>query len=177
MGHIQMAFCPGTPKWDLGVTKFSSLGFLQLWGPITFSIDLWLKWGLKQSYNPCRNFSKGMWHATCTQGNMVDSQLLVVGSQIVNLILGPSFDHNLCFRCPNESCKPISDIYVPRAFQWYKERLNSMIFFPYNRSRKIQEFTGTPTPKVGVPLGVWRFIPSHSFALPGAWNVIPELPS
>jgi hypothetical protein len=41
----------------------------------------------------------------------------------------------------------------------------------------IWESTRTPTPKVGVPLGVWGFIPSHSFALSGAWNVTPEFPS
>jgi hypothetical protein len=29
------------------------------------------------------------------QGNWVDSRLLVVGSQIANLTLGLSFDHNL----------------------------------------------------------------------------------
>ncbi len=37
------------------------------------------------------------------------------------MTFGPSFDHNLCFRCLNGSCKPILDIYVPRAFQWYKK--------------------------------------------------------
>ncbi len=52
-----------------------------------------------------------------------------------------------------------------------------MSFDPCNRSLKIQESTGTPTLKVGVPLGVWGFIPSHSFAFPGAWNVTPRLPS
>jgi hypothetical protein len=29
----------------------------------------------------------------------------------------------------------------------------------------------------GVHLGVWRFIPSHSLAFMGTWNVTPELPS
>jgi len=45
-----------------------------------------------------------------------DSQLLVVGSQIDNLILDLSFGHNLCFECPNGSCDPILDIYIPRVF-------------------------------------------------------------
>jgi hypothetical protein len=36
-----------------------------------------------------------------------------------------------------------------------------MGFDPYNRSLKIQESIETPTPKVGVHLGVWRFI-SHT---------------
>ncbi len=30
---------------------------------------------------------------------------------------------------------------------------------------------------MGIPLGVWGFIPSHSFSLPRAWNVTPGLPS
>jgi len=43
-----------------------------------------------------------------------------------------------------------------------------MSFDPYNHPLEIQEFIGTPTPKVGTHLGVWGFIPSHSFALLGA---------
>jgi hypothetical protein len=46
-----------------------------------------------------------------------------------------------------------------------------MSFDPYNHSLKIQEFTGTLIPKVGVHLGVWGFIPSHFLALPKTWNV------
>jgi hypothetical protein len=52
----------------------------------------------------------------------------MVGSQIGDLISGPSFGHNLCFRCPNGSCEPILDIYVPRAFQWYKKLFNPLGF-------------------------------------------------
>jgi hypothetical protein len=29
---------------------------------------------------------------------------------------------------------------------------------------------------MGVRLGMWRFIHSHYFALPGAWGVTPRLP-
>jgi hypothetical protein len=106
-----------------------------------------------------------MSHATCTQGNWVDSRLLVVKSQIANLILGPSFDHNLCFRCPNESYEPILNIYVSIDFQWYKEIFEPLSFDPYNRSLNIRESigspsgvhresTGSPTPKMEPPLGV-----------------------
>jgi hypothetical protein len=118
-----------------------------------------------------------MWHTTCTQGNQIDSWLLMVRSQTTNLTFGTSFDHNLRFKCPNELCKPISNIYVPKYFQWYKEHFNPMSFDPCNRSLKIWESTRTPTPKVCVPLGVWGFIPSHSFALLGAWNVTFGFPS
>jgi hypothetical protein len=83
-----------------------------------------------------------------------DSRLLVVGSQIANLTPGPSFGHNLCFRCSNGSCEPILDIYVPRAFQRYKELFNPLGFDPCNFFLKIWESIGTPTPKVGAPLGV-----------------------
>jgi hypothetical protein len=52
-----------------------------------------------------------------------------------------------------------------------------MGFGPWNCPMKIQESIGTSTPKMGVHLGMWRFIPSHFFALPGTWNVTLGLPS
>jgi len=42
-----------------------------------------------------------------------------------------------------------------------------MSFDLYNRSSKIQESIETSTPKVGVHLGMWGFIFSHSPTLPG----------
>jgi hypothetical protein len=89
---------------------------------------------------------------------------------------GPSFAHNLCFRCPNEQCEPILDIYASRAFHWYKERNKPLSFDPSNHSLKFWESTETPSPKVGVALGVWRLTPSHSLALLGVFNVTPRLP-
>ncbi len=82
-----------------------------------------------------------------------------------------SFGHNLCFKCLNGSCELILDIYIPRAFQWYKKLFNLMgstpaISFWIFRS---------PTHKVGVHLRVWGFIPSHSPTLSGAWNVTLRL--
>jgi hypothetical protein len=112
-----------------------------------------------------------MRHATCMQGNQGDSWHLVVESQIHNSTPDPSFGHNLCFKYPNGSCKPIVDIYVPRAFQWYKEIFNPMCFDPCNCSLKIWESIKTPTPKVGVHLGVWGFILSHYPTLLRTWYV------
>jgi len=89
----------------------------------------------------------------------------MVGSQTGSSTPGPSFGHNLCFRCPNEQCEPILRIYASRAFQWYKERHKTLRFDPCNRSLKFRESTGTSSPKVGVALGVWVFIPSHSLTL------------
>ncbi len=106
-----------------------------------------------------------MSHAPCSQVNWVDFRLFVVGSQIYNFTPGPSFGHNLCFRCPNEQYKPILNIYVLRSFQWYKERHKPLSFDPCNGSLKCWESIGTPSPKVGVALGVWGFTPSYSLTL------------
>jgi len=89
----------------------------------------------------------------------------VVRSQIDSLTPGPSIGHKLCFRYPNEHCKPILDIYVPRSFQWYKERHKTLSFNPWNSFLKFWESTGTPSPKVGVALGVWGFTLSYSLTL------------
>jgi hypothetical protein len=121
--HIQMVFYPGTPI-------LPRLEFPRLCGAITLCADLWLEWGLKQSCSPRQELSNGKLHATCTQGNRVDSWLLMVGSQIVNLTPSLSFG-------PNGSYKLILDIYVSIAFQWYKKLFNSMGFYPCNRSLKI----------------------------------------
>jgi hypothetical protein len=152
------------------------LRLLQLWRPITLCANLWLRWRLKQSCSPCQHLFSNVWYATCTQGNRGNSRLLVVGSQIGNLILGPSFGHNLCSKCPNGSCEPISHIYIPKPFQWYKELYNPMGFDPCNCSLKIQDFIKTPTPKVGTHLGESGFIPSHSPTFSRAWDVTPGLP-
>jgi len=117
-----------------------------------------------------------MWQTTCTQGNQ-DSRLLMIESQIANLTLDLSFDHNLCLKYPNGWCKPILDIYVPRSFQWHKELFNSMNFDSYHRLLKVWKSIRTPTPKMGVHLGMWGFIPSHFLAFLGAWNVTPKLHS
>ncbi len=71
----------------------------------------------------------------------------MVKSQIDNLTPDPSFGHNLCFNYPNESWKPILDIYVPRAFQWYKELFNPMSFDPCNLLRRFESPLGLQLPK------------------------------
>jgi hypothetical protein len=109
--YTQMSFCSDTPKLVVSkFPKFSKLGLLQLWKPITSFTNLQLRWGLKQSYNPCWELSNDMLHTTYTQVNHSDSWLLVVGSQIGNLTPIPSFGHNLCFKYPNGSCEFILDI-------------------------------------------------------------------
>jgi hypothetical protein len=81
----------------------------------------------------------------------VDSRFVVVGSQTTNLTPSLSFGHNLCFRRPNDQCEPILEIYVPRAFRWYKERNNPLRFDPSTRPLKFQGPPGLPLPKWELP--------------------------
>jgi hypothetical protein len=145
---------------QVGVLKFHHLGLLQLWGHITSCADLRSQWSLKQSCIPRRELFNGMSHATFTQGNLVDSWLLVFGSQIANLTPRLSFGHNLCFRRPNEWCEPILDIYTSITFQWYKEHFEERSFDPWNLALKIRDSNSQHGSSLD--LGVWGFIPSHS---------------
>ncbi len=131
----------------MGVPKFPQLGFSQLWGSITLRADLWLKWGLKKSCSPCRDLSNGMSHATWKWGNMGDSRLLVVGSQIGNLTPDPSFGHNLCLKCPNGSCEGLY-IYVPNS----NDIRNSLIHWGLTPTIAFWKF-GSPS---GLQLLKWK---------------------
>jgi len=158
----------------VGVPKFPQLGFLRLWGPITLRADLQLRLGLKQSCSPYRELFNAMLHVTCTQGNRGDSRLLVVESQIANLTPSPSFAHNLCLKCPNGSCEPISDIYVLRDFQWYKELLNLMGFDPLQLLFENSGVNRDSNSQSGSSLGSVRV---HSLTLsftPKSMNVTPR---
>jgi len=161
---------------QVGVSKLPRLELPWFWGAITLHENLWWRWGLNQNCSPLRELSKGISHITCTQVNRVDFWFLMVGNQIANSTPGCSFGHNLCFKCSNGWYKPILDIYVPRTFPWYKELFKPLSFDPYNHPLKIQESTETPTPNVGIPLGVWGGIPSHFLTLPRACGMTPGFP-
>jgi hypothetical protein len=149
----------------VGVSKSHQMGLPGLWSPITLRADLGSWCNLKQSCSSCRELSNVMLHSWIGHRQKVDSRLFVVGSQTGNSTPGPSFGHNLCFRCSNEPSEPILDIYAPRALQWYKKRHEPLSFDPCNRSLKFWESTGTPSPQLGVALGVWGFTPSYSLTL------------
>ncbi len=85
-----------------------------------------------------------MSHSLCTHQGRVDSRLLVVGSQTRSLTPGPSFCHNLCCKCPNDSCEAIFDIYTSIAFQWYTKCLKARCFDSCNRALKFWESRRTP---------------------------------
>jgi hypothetical protein len=143
-------------EWES--SKFSKLGLLRLFGLIIFCADLWLKWGLKQSCSPCWKLSNNV---TRHLHPRKSGLFLTFNGQKSNCQFdySLSFGHNLCFEYLNGSCKPILDIYVSISFQWYKKLLNPMGFDPCNCPLKVWEFIGTPIPKMGVHLGVRRFIP------------------
>ncbi len=103
-----------------GVLKLSRFGLPGLWELITPSSNLWLGWGLKKICSSAWGLSNGVLHSTCTHRGWVNSQLLVVGSQIANLTPGLSFDCNMCCKCLNGSCKAIFDIYTLRPFHGMK---------------------------------------------------------
>jgi hypothetical protein len=108
----------------MGIPKFQQLGLPRLWGRLIYCADLRSWWGLKQSCSPRWELSNGVSHSTCTHRGRVYSRLLMVGSQIANLIPDLCFCHNLWCRCLNGSCEPIFDIYALITFQWYKKCFN-----------------------------------------------------
>jgi hypothetical protein len=152
--HPQDLHPNGFLSWDSqgGVLKLSRFGLPRLWEFITPDSDLWLGWGLKKSCNSPQELSNDVLHSTCTHRDRVDSWLLVVGSQTASLTPGPSFDHNLCYRCPNGSCEAILDIYTSRPFQWYKKKPWCEVFWSLQSS---SEFLGVPEDSKFPLLGVW----------------------
>jgi len=108
-------------------------------------------------------------HFTCTNRNWVDSQLLVVGSQNTSLTPGPSFDHNLCCKCSNGSCKAILDIYTSRPFERYNEHFNARCFDPCNRALSFWE--SWRTPKSHFPECEWRPHNSLKVGLRHMWQL------
>jgi hypothetical protein len=116
-----------------------------------------------------------MSHTTWTQGNWVDSRLLVVRSQTANLTPDPSFSHNLWFRCPNGSCEPILDIYVSIAFQWYEELFETLGFCSCNHFLNIRESIETPTSNMEFTLECEGSFPHTLLHSQGHENATPEL--
>jgi hypothetical protein len=134
---------PRLSKWSLGIVP---TGLPELWTAITPDFRVRSQQGLNQSCNPRWDLSNAMSHAQIGCREEVDSWLLVVGSQTANLTPGPSFAHNLGYRCPNDQCEAIFDIYVSRPFQWHQEHPDASCFAPCCRALNIRESRRTPTP-------------------------------
>jgi hypothetical protein len=140
----------GTFSWDSqsGVPKLSRFGLPGLWDIITSRPDLRSGRGLNQTCNLLWELSNTVLHFRFGCWEEVDSRLLVVGSQTASLTPGPSFAHNLGFRCPNGQCEAISDIYTSRPFQWNQEHPKARSFSPCCRTLNIRESRRTPNPQL-----------------------------
>jgi hypothetical protein len=114
--HLNGTFC-----WDSrnGVPKLSQVRVPGLWAVTAPRPKLGLGRVLNQSCSSHWELSNVMSHSLRRHQEEVDSWLLVVGSQTASLTPGPSFAHNLGYRCPNGQCEAIFDIYVSRPFQWH----------------------------------------------------------
>jgi hypothetical protein len=114
-----MALFPGTLKVESrncpGLE--SQVRVRGLWDFIAPRPDLGLGRNLNQSCSPQRDLSKAMSHSRSARRELVDSRLLVAGSQTISLTPGLSFAHNLGCRCSNGSCEAILNIYTSRPFQ------------------------------------------------------------
>ncbi len=135
----------GLPKWS---PEIVSAGLPELWTAITPDCRVRLQWGLNQSCSPCQDLFNAMSHSQIGCRQEVDSRLLVVGSQIASLTPGTSFAHNVGFRCPNDQCEAIFDIYVSIPFQWHQEHLNARCFGPFCQALNIRESRRTPNPQL-----------------------------
>jgi hypothetical protein len=148
-GYIQMALFPATPKLESrNYPEIVSGGVPGLWELITPDYQVWLQQGLNQTCSPCRDLFNDISHSQFGGREEVDSQLLVVESQIASLTPGPSFAHNLGYRCPNDQCEAIFDIYASRPFQWHQKHVNARCFGPCCRTLNIQESWRTPNPQL-----------------------------
>jgi hypothetical protein len=115
-GYIWMAQIPGTPEMESRNCPGRSLGTLNRHNS---RLQSWITTSLNQSCSPRRDLFNAMSHARIGRREEVDSRLLMVGSQTANLTPGPSFAHNLGYRCLNCQCEAIFNIYVSRPFQWH----------------------------------------------------------
>ncbi len=128
-----------------GVPKLSRFGLLGFWASITSRPKFGSGRGLHQSCSSLRELSNSMSHNVIGRREEVDSRLLVVGSQTTSLTPGPSFAHNLGFRCPNAQCEASLDIYTSRPFQWHQEHPNARCFGPSTRALSFRESRRTPS--------------------------------
>ncbi len=155
--HARMSLFPGTlgtPGLESrNCPEIVSGGVSGLWELITPDFGVWSQRGLNQTCSPRRDLSNDVSHFRFGGREEVDSRLLVVGSQIASLTPGPSFAHNVGYRCPNGLCEVIFYIYASRPFQWHQEHLNARCFGPCCRALNIRESRRTPNPHFFQVLG------------------------
>jgi hypothetical protein len=153
-GYIQMALFPGTPKLESrNCPETVSDGVPGLWEVITPDCQVWSRQGLNQTCSPRRDLSNDVLRSQFGGREKVDSRLFVVGSQTASLTPGPSFAHNLGYKCPNDQCEAIFDIYASRQFQWHQEHPNARCFGRCCWALNIRESRRAPNPHFFQVLG------------------------
>jgi len=133
---------------QVGVSKLSRVRVPGLWTTISLRPKLGSGRVLNQSCSSRPELSNVVSHSLRRHREEVDSWLLVVRSQTTSLIPGPSFAHNLGYRCLNDQCEAIFDIYVLIPFQWHQEHPNVRCFGPCCRTLNIRESRRTPNPQL-----------------------------
>jgi hypothetical protein len=135
-----MSLFPGTPGLESrNCPETVPGGVSGLWELITPDCEVWSRRGLNQTFSPRRDLSNDVSHFQFGGREEVDSRLLVVG---------PSFAHNLGYRCSNDQCESIFYIYASRPFQWHQEHLNERCFGPCCRALNLRESRRTPNPQL-----------------------------
>jgi hypothetical protein len=147
--HARMSLFPGTPGLESrNCPETVPGGIPGLWELITPDYKVWSRRGLNQTCSPRRDLFNDVSHSQFGGQEEVDSRLLVVGSQTASLTPGRSFAHNLGYRCSNDQCEAIFDIYASRPFQWHQEHLNARCFEPCCRTLNIRESRRAPNPQL-----------------------------
>jgi hypothetical protein len=146
-----MSLFPGTPKTPGLESRNCPSGVPGLWELITLDCKVWSQRGLNQTCSPRRDLSNDVSHFQFGGREEVDSRLLVVGSQIVNLTPGPSFAHNLSYRCSNDQCEAIFYIYASRPFPMAPRTPQFEVFRALLSNSKhsgVPEYSKSPTLEV-----------------------------
>jgi len=104
-------FFSGLPSETFIVPKF--------WLVIYISNQVCLEHVREISYSYQKDISNGVWHTPIKAYLAHTLKGFMVGSEIFNLNLNPSFDYNSCISSLNEQCKGILGSYILKHFQWY----------------------------------------------------------
>ncbi len=108
-GYMQIFI--GTLKWDFYCPKF--------WLIIYILNQACLEHAREISYSTQKDISNGVWQTLIKAYLAPTLKGFVVGSEIFNLNLNPSFDYNSCILGLHKQCKGILSNYILKHFQWY----------------------------------------------------------
>ncbi len=147
-------YFPGLPRWSPEIVPG---GAPRLWELITPDCKVWSQGGPNQTCSPRRDLSNDVSHSQFGGQKEVNSWLLVVKSQTASLTPGPSFAHNLGYRCPNDQCEAIFDIYASRPFPMTLRTPQCEVFLALLSNSK---HSGVPKDSKSSTLEVLGFTPT-----------------